>query len=198
VEREPEEVPAPPVLSSRRVRLRPVTPNDYAYLYTLLTDDEIAYRWRYRGATPSPDALAQSLWQGTLAHFVIERRATNQMIGYASAFDANERNGWCHLGLVLDPGLHGSGWSLEAGALFVDYLFRVFAMRKLYGEVLEPAYADFASGAGRVFRVEGRFGRHEFYAGRYWDLIILAVYRDDWEAIGGPELVARMGSSVPS
>ena len=37
----------------------------------------------------------------------------------------------------------------------------------------------------------GRLNEHEYYDGRYWDLIFLAVRRADWEA-SGPGLIAKL------
>jgi RimJ/RimL family protein N-acetyltransferase len=185
---------ATPPLSTRRVRLRPLVPTDYDYLYALTTDEEVNARWRFRGTSPNPEQFAKLLWQNALVQFVVEHRESGKRIGYLSAFDANERNGWCHISVVIDPGLSHTGWALESFALFFNYLFETFNMRKLYGEVLEPAYADLASGAGNWFRVEGRLVDHEYFGGRFCDLVLLALHRSDWEQRGKPlveKLVSR-------
>lgn len=183
-------------MTGRRVRLRPVFAEDYDYLYALVTAEEVAHRWRFRGVTPSPESFPQLLWHQVLAQFVIERNANRQRLGLVSAFDADTRNGFCHIAMLLAPDLRGTGWALEAGALFVNYLFTTWNFRKLYGEVLEFNYDDFASGAGRWFRVEGRLGVHEYHDGRYWDLLLLALYREDWDQLG-PRLVERIASTAP-
>lgn len=185
----------PPPLTGRRTRLRPVFPADYEYLYALSTSERTAHRWRYRGMTPNPEGFTQTLWGGVLAQFLIERRSTGERVGHVTSYDANERNGFCHIAMLTDPAVQGSGWILEAASLFVNYLFTNWNFRKLYGEVPEYNYDEFASGAGRWFRVEGRLGEHEFYGGRYWDLLLLALYRADWEAHGGPAIAHRLAAS---
>jgi RimJ/RimL family protein N-acetyltransferase len=171
-----------PPLTGRRVRLRSIFPSDYDYLYALATSEDMGYRWRFRGMSPSPEAFPQGLWHQVLAQFIIERVENGQRLGLVVAFDANERNGWCHIAMLLDPNVAGTGWVLEAGALFVNYLFTLWNFRKLYAEVLEFNYRSFSSGGGgRFFHEEGRLKDHEFYAGRYWDLLLIALYRDDWE-----------------
>ena len=183
--------PGSPPLTSRRVHLRSITPNDYDYLYALTTNEHVNSRWRFRGTSPNPDQFAQLLWQNALAQFIVEYRESGQPIGYLSAFDANERNGWCHISVLIDPGLSHTGWALESFALFFNYLFETFNMRKLYGEVLQPAFDDLASGAGTWFRVEGRLVDHEYYGGQFCDLILLALHRDDWNVHGKP-LIAKL------
>ena len=46
------------ILEGEFARLRPVAQNDYAYLYDLSLSAPNNARWRYRGATPSPERFA--------------------------------------------------------------------------------------------------------------------------------------------
>src|SRR5262249_10132473 len=137
------------------------------------------------------DQFLQHLWANTLVHFVVERKDGGQRLGYVQAFDAAERHGWCHFAVMLDPSLARSGWAFEGMPLFVNYVFTVWPMRKLYAVVLESNYDQFASGCGDWFTTEGRLAEHEFYDGRFWDLIFLTVRREDWEP-EGPKLVAKL------
>lgn len=177
-----------PSLTGRRVHLRPVHPSDYEYLYALATGEQTGFRWRYRGVSPSPESFAQGLWQQVIAQFVVERRSDGERLGHVVAFDANERNGFCHIGILLDPEVEGAGWAFEAAALFVEYLFTLWPFRKLYGEVLEFNYAAFESGRDRWFREEGRLRAHEYHDNRYWDLVLVALHREDWERDASPIL----------
>jgi RimJ/RimL family protein N-acetyltransferase len=178
-------------MTGRHVRLRAVFPSDYEYLYALATHEKLGWRWRYRGTTPNPEVFQQNLWQTTVVQFVVERIEDGRSIGHVQAFDADDRNGFCHIGILLDPAVERSGWALEALLLFLDYLFTVFTYRKIYAEVVEFNYEQFASGANSVFKVEGRFKDHDWHAGRYWDLIVLALYRQDFERDWHPR-VAQM------
>jgi RimJ/RimL family protein N-acetyltransferase len=177
-----------PLLTGRHVRLRPIMPGDYEYLYLLTTHEKLGWRWRYRGSTPSPELFQQQLWQGVAAQFVVEHLGDQKPIGFVQAFDPNDRNGHCHFAIVLDPALERTGWALEALLLFLDYLFTIFNFRKLYAEVPEFNYASFASGNERDFKIEGRLREHDWHAGRYWDLFFLAVYREDWERRWHPKV----------
>ncbi|HWS45960.1 MAG TPA: GNAT family N-acetyltransferase [Acidimicrobiia bacterium] len=180
-----------PPLLGRRVRLRPVMPTDHDYLYQLATHPDITWRWRYRGQSIGYDTFLQQLWGGTLVHFVVERRDGGQRVGYVQAFDASERHGWCHFAVMLDPMLERSGWAIECLALFFNYVFTAWNFRKLYAVVLENNYEELHSGAGTWFITEGRLAEHEWFAGRYWDLVFLTVRREDWEP-SGPALVAKL------
>jgi hypothetical protein len=41
----------------------------------------------------------------------------------------------------------------------------------------------FKSGIGRYFDVEARLRDHRYFGGRYWDELILALYREQWHDV---------------
>jgi RimJ/RimL family protein N-acetyltransferase len=178
-------------LSGRRIRLRSIFPADYEYLYALATHEDTGWRWRYRGMTPSFEQFVGQLHENVLVQFLVEHRETQQRIGHVLAFDADLRNGWCHIAMIIDPMLKKMGWALEAGTLFVNYLFTGWNLRKLYGLTPEFSFNDIASGTGNWFREEGRLRDHEWHNGRYWDTVMLALWRSDWEGYG-PTLLAKV------
>lgn len=172
-----------PNLVGRRVRLRPVTPDDYDWLYDVALSPEIGFRWRNRGATPSPEAFVEGLWRGVLAQFMVERIQSDETIGNVFAYSADHMSGVASVAIMVLPKYTKQGWALEAAGLFVDYLFRVWNFRKLYADSPDYTAGAFSGGVGRFFREEGCLRDHEYYDGRYWDLHIFALYRDEWEKI---------------
>lgn len=175
--------PAPPRLTGRRVDLQPVVEADYPFLFDLATCEELGYRWRNHGETPSPEMFHRSVWNNVLAQFIVRSIDTEESIGHVMVYRPDFQNGTAYIAQVVAPVAHGRGWALEGSALFLDYVFTMWSFRKLYGESLGYNYAQFASGASRsLFHEEGRLREHEFYGGRYWDLHFFAVYRTDWEA----------------
>jgi acyl carrier protein len=63
-------------------------------------------------------------------------------------------------------------------ALFLRYTFMNWEFEKLYMEVPEYNFEQFASGLGRFFEIEGRLRGHLRTGTRAWDQLILAVYRE--------------------
>jgi len=131
--------------------------------------------------SPSPEQFMRDFWPGVLTQFVIQRRHTQQLIVSASAFNSSLRNGFAHVAVVMDPRYIGRVVDIEASTLFLDYLFTHFPVRKLYAKTPGWNLHQFATGSNRLFREEERLRTHEFYAGRYWDLSVFAIYRADWE-----------------
>jgi RimJ/RimL family protein N-acetyltransferase len=168
-------------LVGRLTRLRVIEDKDIDYLYRLCGDEEILFRWRHQGETLSPQSFAQALWQQVIAQFVIEHRKSRNPLGLVAAYQADFRNGYAYLAVLLDPIVIGTGWILEAPALFITYLFQVFNFRKIYLEVPEYNLDAISSGVGRVFAEEGCLKGHRYLDGRYWNLFLLAIYRDEWQ-----------------
>jgi len=170
-------------LEGRRVLLRPVGVSDHAWLYLLSTHEENAFRWRYRGDTPSPEVFLRSLWDQVLVQLVVEERSTKQPVGLVVAYGADFQNSHVQVAVLLDPSVQRQAWPHEAVILFVNYLFINWNLRKLYAEALGFNYQQFASGAGRIFRVEAKLREYHYWDGRYWDKFIFACTREDWDGL---------------
>jgi len=169
-----------PRLVGRWVTLRPLRTSDMPFFFELMHDERIGFRWRFRGQTPSFEAFTASMWQGVTAQFVIEDKK-GAPLGLVVLYNVDHRHGIAYLATMVRPDLVGRGWPMEGLQLFCDYVFRVWALRKIYAEALEFNYAQFASWSERVFTVEGLLRDHEFYDGRYWDLYIFSTTREAWE-----------------
>ena len=168
-----------PPLRTPNLQLTPVTAENFPFLYALAIDEEVGYRWRFRGSIPSPEDFQKAFWQGTLTQFVVNMTSAAESIGHVVCYAYEPGHQHAFVGMVFAPPVLGTGLPLEAASCFLNYLFNTWNLRKLYFEVPEFNYPQFASGAGRYFHEEGRLRQHEFYAGRYWDKLYLAIYRDD-------------------
>ena len=166
-------------IDGRRVSIRPFMVEDLEFFYALMLDPVIGRRFRWGGSTPHPEEVASAAWDG-LCQFAVERRRTGVPIGVATVFGADFRHGFASAAVLVAPEARGWALGLEGFALMVDYAFRTWSLRKIYSEVLEESFAQFQSGDGRFFQVEGRRRAHQFVDGRYQDLYTLAIYREAW------------------
>jgi len=165
-----------PILSTVDVRLTPVEPEDMRFLYKLATHPDTCFRWRYRGAPPPMEKFAVDLWSQVLVQFVARRTSDGEPIGLLVTYGADMGQRYAYVGAVFRPDYTGSGIAATVTAAFVRYLFHTFPMRKLYVEVPGFNWPQMRSGEGRLFEVEGIMRDHEFYAGRYWDRYLCAIY----------------------
>lgn len=167
---------ARPSLRGRRSYLTPVVPEMHRWLYELAISEAVGFRWRFRGTIPPFEVFVRELWNGVLTQFVSVSARDGSPQGLVVAYNQDFVQGFAYVGAVFSPSVTGTGVAIEAVGLFTEYLFGTWPFRKLYLEMPEFNYSQIASGAGSYFEVEGRLRNNDFYAGRYWDKLILAVY----------------------
>jgi RimJ/RimL family protein N-acetyltransferase len=173
----------PVTLNGRRLRLRPITPEDYPFLYEFMGSQDVAYRWRHGGAFPPYEAFVQSLQREYNPQYLVTRKDTEERAGWVMSYSVDLRHGFAYMGLIMAPIFVGSGLGLEAAALFLNHLFSSWNLRKVYMEAPDFTVDSLASGLERFFKEEGVLKAHRYYHGRFWDEHILAVYREDWEQL---------------
>jgi RimJ/RimL family protein N-acetyltransferase len=167
----------PPQLVGQYFRLVPVLPQATQFLYGLAVSPDVGFRWRYRGSVPPYQKFEQELWQGMLAQFLVESIQTNQPAGHVICYNPDLSLGHAYVGAAMAPQYLGTGIAAEPVRLFINYLFDVWPFHKLYLELPEFNYTQFASAGGRGLHVEARLRDHDYYRGRRWDRLILAAYR---------------------
>jgi RimJ/RimL family protein N-acetyltransferase len=125
-----------------------------------------------------------------LAQFLVITRTEGRPVAIASAYNLDPLNRFAYISLARLPHAEPRRCVLEGMLLFVDYVFACWPLRKLYAEAIEFNLEQFASGSGRSFRTEARLVERTFYAGRFWDVLIIAVDRASWSKYAAPLLPA--------
>ncbi len=169
--------------SSMRGKLVELTPpmgQHYSHLYQIAVANDIAWRWRYGGAIPNYDDFLRTFSSGVLSQLVITKLRDTHPQGLTVAYNANLQNRTAYLAVVIAPEMVGSGAGAEAAVLFLRYIFGTWDFVKVYMEVPEFNFDQFASGLGKVFVCEGTLKQHAYHAGKRWDQYILAIYRDEF------------------
>jgi RimJ/RimL family protein N-acetyltransferase len=179
---------AAPNLHGRTVYLRALTPQDYAHLQMAETSTELAPRWRFRGETPAPEQWAQATLANVLAQFLVVERDGDRPIGTVAVFNANFQDGHCSLAAARLKPDERTPAMMFGLALFLRYVFTCWNFRKLYMDVAQYNFDQFASGAGKFFEIEGRLRDYSWYGGRYWDKLILSVSRETFRDRGAAVL----------
>jgi hypothetical protein len=183
-----------PSLQGRHVYLRAIIPDDYRFLQMFETSGDFAVRWRFRGGTPSPENWARALWADVLVQYLIVGRKSNTPVGLVAAYQPNFQDGHAKIAAArFDPA--GPSPAMILGlAIFLRYVFSCWDLRKLYMELPEYNYAQFSSGAGRIFELEGRLRDHYWFGGETWDQLLLAIHRETWQKREGALLRAEAPS----
>lgn len=176
-----------PILTGSLVRLRPVELSDLPMLLSWRSDPS-AYGSFFE-FEPTP-LSAQEDWyrrhclSGLEKNFIIETTLETHPIpiGLISILNINWRSRHAELGRLLlgNRTFRGLGHAPEAIALICEYAFDHMNLNKVYCEVLVSQ--------GRVISLHKKFGvveeglrkEHIFKRGAYEDVVILALFRDEY------------------
>lgn len=185
----------PPPRSSRRIQLRPVLPSDHEFLYRLATDEQLGFRWRFNGYMPSIEAFVSSLYAPEVfVQFAVDSATSGERIGYSVAYNADLRNRHAFYALLMADNPAGGahlGVGAETAILSLNYLFQTWDFHRVYVEVAEYNLPQFESVIGHVFTEEGRLTENLWYAGRWWDKLMLTCTREASSQVVEP-LVERL------
>jgi hypothetical protein len=160
--------------------MRPVRPEDYAFLRAQEMRPELSVRWRARGAAGGPEEWVANLWRGVLCQFVVCRPQDPEPIGLAVIYRANFQDGHAYAAVESFSFPAPSPAVMFAGSLLIDYAFKCWNFAKLYFEVPEFNARVLGDPHDARFRREACLKRHIWFDGRHWDQMIFAVHRDDW------------------
>lgn len=173
----------PPSATGRWVALRPVLPPDYITLYQWAADLRYLFLWSSDRRVLSYQEFVARIERAlaTTQTYLITERDAELPIGFAQAYDMNLAEGWSSILFYIVPEYRKGPHPAEAGLIMFDLLFKYFPLRKLYADIFEyntDSYDILVSHGG--FREEARLPNHIWYEYRYWALIKLALYREDY------------------
>jgi RimJ/RimL family protein N-acetyltransferase len=174
--------PFDPIRPVRGITLRPVIDDDMPFLFRLFADPQRCHLWM-RGRRAYDEggfAQAWSAWisDDIAAKFIVEsaRRRVGIVFDHGRAIE----DGCTRATTLLETRSVGHGAGVTATGLFMDWLFEALPFRKVYHEVFA-----YNASVVRIWRKlglveEGVLKADRFWNGRYWDLHIFALYREQW------------------
>lgn len=162
--------------------LRPLTEEDIPLLLLWLNDPEI------RRFIDRPLPLTKELEREFLERlkkdsktdivFMIE--VGGKPVGIIGIHRINWFDGTAVTGTVISPGNQGKGYGTDAKMALLNYAFDTLRLRKLLSTVKAFNERSLAYSKACGYEVEAKLREQHFVDGKYWDSIILAVYRDKW------------------
>ncbi len=179
--------------TTRRMRLRPLTPDDYLALLAIETAPDVLHTWRLRGGVPNDlAAYEQGLWHGIADQRIIERVSDGALIGLVQLYNLDQRLGVGWFSIILVPSSRGTGAALEGMGLFLRRCFVTWGLRRVYFASLEPNFELFASVAARAgCSVYGTMKDRAFLNGEPVSVVIGGIDAEPWLDHYGP-MLARL------
>ena len=175
------------MLQGKRVLLRSIQRDDLARLSEF--NNDLAVELAGGGDPPIPQALArleaeydQEVVRGGRdgPRFAIE--ADGKLIGQCALFNVNATAQTCELGITIgDKEYWGRGYGHESINLLVEYAFRYHNYRKVWLQVHAGNERAMRAYQACGFVEEGRLRAHVWSDGRYDDLVVMGMLREEWQ-----------------
>lgn len=176
-----------PFLIGAKVYLRPLEREDAALLVPWFNDPEITrHLLRHRPLTLRDEEvflekLGQSEHDLALGVAV---RTTDQLIGVTGFHHLDFKDRHCSFGISIgEKGEWGKGYGTEATALMVQYAFDTLNLNRVWLHVFEYNQRGIRAYEKVGFKREGVLRQQCYREGRYWDVFVMAILRDEWEAV---------------
>lgn len=173
-----------PVLQGERLRLVPHTPDMLPQYLNWLSDTEVT---RYMGINFPPSLAQEQEWFERMSksndHVVWAVLLGDKHIGSTGLHGISWQNRRAITGnLIGDKTEWGKGYGSEAVALRTRYAFQELGLEKLETEVFVENVASRRCLEKAGYRHYGVQRRHIFRGGRWHDMWLADLLRDEWLA----------------
>lgn len=165
------------------ISLRPVEAADETRLYDWRREPEVD---RWMDADPPGSADVHSAWFHELTSnpdrrgwIVVQDAAPVGCLHITGIASRQKRGQWRWY--IGEPDARGKGAGRAAQALGLDLAFG-FGLRKVWSEVVAGNEAAMKAQAAAGFRREGYLRRHAFKHGQEYDVVLLAIFAEEWAA----------------
>ncbi|MEZ9231434.1 GNAT family N-acetyltransferase [Vibrio amylolyticus] len=111
----------------------------------------------------------------------IEHKQSGQFIGIVCL--RLEENQQASMGCGMSREYQGSGLIKEAALALVDYGFTTLKVHRIYAETISKNRSAIKLCQSLGMRQEAHFKEHRFFKNQWWDTIVLAVLRSEWQEL---------------
>lgn len=185
------------ILRTERLVLREFTAADWPAVFAYENDPRYL---RFYDADAITERQCQALvyqfilWQGEQprikAQLAITLAESGEVIGNVGVRRDAPGEVLADVGFELAPEQWGHGYATEAARALVDWAFTEWGLQRVHAHCVSENTAS-ARVLERVgMRPEARLREHRFFKGRFWDLSLYGMLREEWEA-------ARAGAGTP-
>jgi len=120
--------------------------------------------------------------KATRVNFIVLQKRDELPIGVASIRNINRQNGNAEIVLGIgEKEKRLAGYGIDMMIVLLDIVFYQLGFEKCYLQVHDNNELGLNSALNFGFKAEGRLRKHSFIEGKYVDLWILAILRDEYE-----------------
>lgn len=173
-------------LKGNRVTLRPPIEADIPHLLRWLNNQEVTqYLNTYLPLFEADEReWLNSLHKKKNEQVVLAIVVDGKPIGNMGLHKISWKDRIATTGAVIgEKEYRDKGYGTEAKMLLLDYAFNRLNLRKICSSVLEFNARSKAYQEKTGYKEEGRLRKQRYVHGKYWDEILMALFREDWEPV---------------
>jgi RimJ/RimL family protein N-acetyltransferase len=178
----------PVVLTTGRLKLRPMDERDIPSHYAVFSDPEVARYWSREPwtdigqASQSIAAMLAAQADGSEARFGIELLSTGELIGNAGLHHFVEQNRRCEIGYALGSKYWGQGYATEALRAVIAHGFDALGLNRIEADI-DPRNVGSARVLEKLgFRKEGFMPERWIVGNETADTAFYGLLRRYWNA----------------
>lgn len=114
---------------------------------------------------------------------IIKSIKSNVCVGFVYSYAYNANDGKMHVTIYIKPEKRNSIYGVEGCLAFYDFLFNKYSIRKVYCAVMEFNKRSIDILESLKFKLEGVLREHKYLNGKYYNVNIYAIYKEDFNKI---------------
>jgi len=183
-----DEIIFPKKLESKKIRLRKLKPEDTPVIYEIYSNEDSAKLDDWIPYTKIEEAKAlinkanKDYINKSELRYGIEDVTRNILVGSCGIFGFDEWNEKCMLYYLTHHNERNMGYASEAVQLLVRYAFEELKANRIEAYITPGNDSSIRVLEKNGFTNEGLLRQMEFYKGQFWDGIVMAILKRDYEA----------------
>ncbi|MEK5231935.1 GNAT family protein [Lysinibacillus sp. FSL K6-0232] len=175
-----------PTLATERLILRKGIVDDCQDILALYADENVVKYLPLTLFTATEDAIAELNWydkifrEQTGLRWVIEEAKTKKVIGTCGYLNYEKVHNRIEIGYDLNPEYWGKGLMQEALSNIIHFAFTAMEINKIEAKIEPENIASIKLLEKLRFAKEGVLRQHEFEKGKYVDLAIFSILKNEY------------------
>lgn len=183
-----DEIKFPEKIESKKIRLRKLKLEDISVIYDIYSNEDSSKLDDWIPYTKIEEAEAlinksnKDFINKSELRYGIEDVTRNILVGSCGIFGFDEWNKKCMLYYQIHHNERNKGYASEAVKLLVRYAFYDLKSNRIEAYITPGNDSSIRVLEKNGFINEGLLRQMEFYKGQFWDGIVMAILKRDYEA----------------
>ena len=174
-------------LATKDIVLRPATEGDLSIMHEWRNSDSYRSLFANRRNLVSFDEFRVEYKKEKdgqrHVQFIVVLKRIGRPIGLTYSYGASMNDGFVFFGTYIDDQFQSKGYGAKASILMIGHLFDTYPIQKVCVDVFSYNLPSISGCENLGFTKEGEFVRQRFYYGKYWNVVRMALFRDNLDRL---------------